>query len=125
MAGRVTYGCTVVPGGKDGNTRSITVDRCAVVGEGSESVRAVGSTNGEDGRLRSRRDVGSVLGLVTSGNSQEDTRRDDTSSGGVHGGGLAATKRHVGNGTVGAAAGLGIAGDEVDASNDTRVGTLV
>jgi hypothetical protein len=118
MAGRVTYGCTVVPGGKDGNTRSITVDRCAVVGEGSESVRAVGSTNCEDGRLRSRRDVGSVLGLVTSGNSQED-------SGGVHGGGLAATKRHVGNGTVGAAAGLGIAGDEVDASNDTRVGTLV
>ena len=121
---RATYGATVVPGGENGNTRGVTVDGRAVVGERSESVVAVGSTNGEDGGLGSGGNVGGSLGLVAGGDSKENTGGDDGGGGTVDGGGLAATERHVGNGTVGAAAGLRVVGYVVDAGNDTGVGAL-
>lgn len=119
-----TYCATGVPGGKNRNTRSVSVDGRAVVGERSESIAAVGGTNGEDGGLGSWRDVGGSLGLVTGSDSQENTGGNNTGSGSVHGSGLATTERHVGNSTVGAAAGLDITGNEVDAGNDTRVSAL-
>ena len=124
MVGCVTYSTTVVPGGKNVNTRSVTVEDRAVVRKGSKIIINVSGTNSKDGGLSGGGVVGSILGLVTCGNSQEDASRDDASGGGVHGSGPAATKRQVSNSTVGAAAGPNVAGDVVDASNDTRVGTL-
>lgn len=120
----VTYGATGPPGGEDVNTGGVTVDGSAVVGETGEGVVAVSGTDGEDGGLGSGGDVGGLLGLVTGSDGEEDTGGDDTGGGGVDGSRLAATERHVGNSTVGAAAGLDIAGYEVDTGNDTGVGSL-
>lgn len=118
-----TYGTTVEPSGEDRDTGSEDVDDGAVVGEGSQAVRAVSGTNGEDSGLRGRRGVGSVYGRVTCGNSHEDTGADSVGSGRVDSSRAAATERHVGNSAVGAAAGPDIVGNKVDTSNDTRVGS--
>ena len=63
--------------------------------------------------------------MLTGSDSQEDTSRDNAGGSGVHSGGLATTEGQVANSTVGAAAGLDVGSNKVDASNDTRVGTLV
>lgn len=68
----MTYSSTVLPGGKNVDTRSITIDDGAVVAEGSESIVDVSGSNSEDGGLGSRGGVGSVLGLVTGSDSEED-----------------------------------------------------
>lgn len=122
--GCATYGATVVPGGEDGDTGGVTVDGGAVVGEGSERITAVSGTDSEDRGLGSGGNVGCSLGLVTGSDGKENTGRDDGGGRAVDGGGLAASERHVGNGTVGAAAGLRVGGYEVDTSNDTRVSAL-
>jgi hypothetical protein len=119
-----TYGATVVPGGENGNTRSKDVNDGTVVGESSEAVRAVGSTDGVDSSFRCRRGVASIPSVVTGSNSHEDTSGDSVGCGSIDSSGTRTTKRHVSDSTVGAAASFGIVGDEVDASNDTGVGTL-
>lgn len=120
----ITYSAAANPGGKDRDTRGKDVDRCAEVGEGSQAVGAVGGTDGVDSGLRCGREVGSICGRVTSSNGKEDASRNSIGSSRVDSGGAAATKRHVGNGTVGAATGLSIGGNEVDTGNNTGVGTL-
>lgn len=115
-------GAAADPGGEDRDTRSENVNDGAVVGERGDAVRAVSGANGEDSGLRSGRRVGSVTAVVTSGNSHEDTSGDSVGGSRVDGSGAAATKRHVGNGTLGAATGLDIVGNKVDTSNHTRVG---
>lgn len=99
------------------------VNKGAVVGERSNTVRAVSGTDSVDGRLRSGRGVGGISTVVTSSDGHEDTSGDSVGSGGVDSSGLATSKRHGADGTVGAATGLSIVGDKVDTSNDTRVGT--
>ena len=113
---------TVVPGGENGDTRSKDVNDGTVVGERSEAVRAVGGTDGVDCRLGCRRGVASISTIVTGSDGHEDTSADCVGRGSVDGSGARSTQRHVGNSTVGAAAGFGVVGDEVDTGNDTRVG---
>lgn len=120
----VTYSATVQPGGENVDTRSKNVNDGAVVREGGEAVRAVGGTDGVDGSLGCRRRIGSINSFVTSGNSHEDTSRDSIGGSRVNCGRARSTKGHVGNSAVGAASGLSIVGNIVDASNDTRVGAL-
>ena len=108
------------PGAEDRGTRSEDVNNGAVVGEAGPGVTRGSSTNSAGLGLGGRRIVGSVGVVVTGSDSQEDTGVDEGSGGAVDSGRLAATKRHVGDGAVGAVAGLGVAGDEVDTSNDAR-----
>jgi hypothetical protein len=123
-ARKATHGLSANPGGQNADTGSEDVDDGAEVGEGSDLVVAVGGTNSEDSGLRSGRDVGSVLGLVTGGNSEEETGSDGAGSRAVDAGGLGATKRHAADGTsLASSTGLLVVGSKVDASDDTRVGT--
>jgi hypothetical protein len=117
-------GTAVEPGGQDGDTGGEDVDDGAVVGERSQSVRAVSGTDGEDSGLGSGRRTGSIGTIVTGGIGEENTGRDGIGGGGVDSGGFATSKRHGANSAIGAAAGLCVVGDVVDTSNDTRVGAL-
>lgn len=119
-----TYSATVQPGGEDGNTRGKDVNNSTVVGERGELVGAVGGTDGVDSGLGCGRGVASILSVVTSSNGHEDTSADSVGRSRVDGSRANAAKRHATNNAVGAAASLGVVGDEVDASNDTGVGTL-
>lgn len=111
------------PGGEDADTGSEDVDNRAVVGEGGHAIAGVTGTNGEGSGLGGRGDVGSVLGLVASSNSHEETGRDSVCDSGVDSSGLATTQRHAADSTGRAAAGLVIVDGEVDARDHTRVGT--
>ena len=62
--------------------------------------------------------------VIASSDGHEDAGFDQGGSSAVHGSGLAATKRHVGNSAVGATASLGVVGDKVDTGDDARVGSL-
>ena len=117
------YGASANPGGQNADTGSEDVNKGAEVGEGSNAVAAVSGTDGEGSGLRGGRDVGSVLGLVTSSDSEEQTSRHSVGNSAVDGSRLATTKRHAADGTSAAAsASLLVVGSEVDASKDTRVG---
>lgn len=120
----VTYSAAANPGGKNADTRGKDIDGRAVVGERSKAVRAVSGANGESGGLRGGGVVGSITAIVTSSNSHEDTGSYSVGYSRVDGSRFATTKRHVGNSTVGAAAGLSIVSNEVDTGNDAGVGTL-
>jgi hypothetical protein len=119
-----TYSSTGEPSRKNVDTRGEDIDEGAVVAEACELVSAVGSADSEGSRLRGGGVAGSVGTVVTSGNGHENSGRYHAGGGRVDSSGLAATERHVGNSTVGAAAGLDITSDEVDTGDDTRVGTL-
>jgi hypothetical protein len=118
------YSATVQPSGKDVDTRSKNVNEGAVVGERSQAVSAVSCTDGEDSRLRGGRGVASILAIVTSSNGHEDTSGNRAGGSRVDRSGARATKGHVGDSAVGAAAGLDVVGDEIDTGNDTGVGAL-
>lgn len=121
----LTYSATVQPGGKDGDTRGNDVDNGAEVGERGECILAIRGTNSKCGGFRGRRDVGSILGFVSSGNSHEDTSSDSVSNSGVDSSGLGSTKGHATDNTRSASsASLGVVGDVVDTGNNTRVGAL-
>lgn len=111
------------PGGQDADTGSVDIDNRAVVGEGSLAVARVGGTDSEGSRLGGRRNVGSVLVLVASSNSHEQTSRDSVGNSGVDSSRLAATQGHAADSAGGAAAGSTIVDSKVDARDHTRVGT--
>jgi hypothetical protein len=121
---KYAYSATGQPGGQDVDTRSVNVNKGAVVGERGQAVRAVSGTNGEDSWLRGGRGVASILAIVTSSNGHEDTSGNRAGGSRVDRSGARATKGHVGDGAVGAATGSDIVGDEVDTGNDTGVGPL-
>jgi hypothetical protein len=116
-------GTAVEPSGEDSNTGGVNVDGASVVGKRGDAVRAVCGTDGEGRGLGGRRVVASILGIVTGGNSHENTSRDGVGDSSVDSSGLATSERHAANSTVGAAAGLSVVGNVVDTSNDTRVGS--
>jgi hypothetical protein len=120
----MTYSATVQPGRQDISTRGQDVNESTVIGEGSQAIRAIGCPNSEHSRLRGRRRVASIVGLVTGSGRHKDTGRNGIGGGGVYSGGACATQRHVGDSAAGAAARLCIVGNVVDAGNDTGVGTL-
>jgi hypothetical protein len=108
------------PGAEDRGTGGEDVNNGAVVGEAGPGVTRGSGTDSAGLGLGGGGVVGSVGVVVTGSDGQEDTGVDKGSGGAVDSGRLAATERHVGDGTVGAVAGLGVAGDEVDTSNDAR-----
>lgn len=109
-------GQNVGAGGED-------VDEGTEVGVRGKSISRGGGTDSAGGGLRGGRVAGGVGTVVSGGDGQEDTGADHVGGGSVDGSGLGATERHVGDGTVGAAAGLGVGGDVVHARDDTRVGS--
>lgn len=107
-------------GADDAASGSEDVDDGAVVGVGRQRVSVGGRADGAGGRLGGRGVVGRVGSAVPGGDGEEDAGLDEGGGGRVHGGGPAATEGHVGDG--GARARGGVAGHEVDAGDDARVG---
>lgn len=85
---------------------------------GSSSISRSRGTDSADSRLGSRRSVASISTVITSCDGQEDTGLDQGGSSSVDGSGKATTKRHVGDGAVGAVSGLRVVGNKVHAGND-------
>lgn len=110
------------PGGEDVGAGGEDVDDAAVVGVAGDGVGRGGGADGADAGLRGGRVVGRVGAVVTGRDGQEDARADEPRRRLVEGARLAAAQRHVGHGAVGAVAALGVAGHEVDARDDARVG---
>jgi hypothetical protein len=111
---------TSVIGAGDGRARGKDIDDAAVVGVGSKAIRRGGCADGAGGRLRGRRLGAGVGSFVSGSDAEEDAGRDNVGSGRVERSRLGSAQGHVGNEALGAAAaGLGVTGDEVHASNDT------
>ena len=121
-AGERAGGATNV-GAENADTGSVDVDETAVVGEGSDAVRAVGGGDSADGGLRSGGDGAGIDGdtedvTVTSGNGDEDASVNESSSGVVGGLGEATSKGHVHDDTVGAVASGRVRKSELETTND-------
>lgn len=106
------------PRREDVLTGSEDVHDGAVVGEGGSSIGRSGGTDSEDGWLRGRGCSASINIAVACSDGQEDARRNQGSGSLVNGSGKTATKRHIGDGAIGAVSGRGITGHKVDAGND-------
>lgn len=115
---RDSVGTSTGPGGEDILAGSKDIHNRAVVREGGSSISRSRGTNSADSRLGSRRGVASISTIITSSDGQEDAGVDQGGSSSVDGSGKASTKRHVGDGAVGAVSGLRVVGNKVHARND-------
>jgi hypothetical protein len=102
--------------------RSKSINDFAVVAEVGHLVIRVGSANGESSGLGSGRRVLSILTLVSGSDSEEKAGANSLSGSTVDSSRPGATKRHVGDSTLGAVARAVVVGGEVDTGDYTRVG---
>lgn len=122
--GRAGQGVALTTGnaGEDIDTGGEDIDDSAKVGEVGNDVLGVRGADGAGAGLGGGGALASVGGLVTGSDGEEDSGLDDGGGGVVDSLGEATAQRHVGNSAVGALAGSGILGNELDTGDDTAVG---
>lgn len=111
----MTYSATTGAEGSDGLARSKDVNDTAVVGETGPAVGRGGSANSASSCFRSRRSVGGIAVIVTSGNSEEDAAADHVSGCVVEGRRVATSETHVDKDTTRAASAARVACNKVHA----------
>lgn len=122
-ADAVGGGVAGVPGRENVRAGAEDVEDGAPVGVGGNGPVAVNSTDSDSARSRSRRNVGSVLSLVTGSNGGENTGAGSRLNSVVESSRVTTTKRHADDGDSGSALGDDIVGSPVEASeNDGSAG---
>lgn len=117
---RVTYGLSTEVGREHISSRGKDLKNLAIVGEAGSVVALVSGTNSAGIVSRSGRGVGSILVIVTSSNTNKDTRLGELGGGIVDTLVLASSNRQVDKNTLGAVAGLGVLSNKLQSGDNTR-----